>query len=300
MAKDALQQEVASFADYLLRVRGYASRSVESYHRQLTHCVHDLQNMAISRWQDVTVTTIEQMLIAWRRAGAGPANIHQRLSALRTFFTVQIERGQLTTNPARVVKAPKAPKRLPKNLDVDSMIQLLEIPPDDWLAIRDRAMFELLYSSGLRLAELVSLDVSHIQSDQELRIVGKGSKMRIVPYGREAAIWLQRWLEQRAQLPGNEHAALFLGQRGTRLSARSVQLRLKKWGLQQGLFDNLHPHKLRHSFATHMLESSQDLRAVQELLGHANLSTTQIYTHLDFQRLAQVYDAAHPRARRKK
>ncbi|TRW48273.1 tyrosine recombinase XerC [Aliidiomarina halalkaliphila] len=300
MAKTTLQQEVNAFADYLLRVRGYASRSVESYRRQLMHCVADLEKLGVSRWKDAVVSTIEQMLIAWRRAGDGPATIHQRLSALRTFFTVQIERGVLKTNPARVVKAPKAPKRLPKNLDVDSMIQLLDIPPDDWMAIRDRAMFELLYSSGLRLAELVSLNVKHIQADQELRIQGKGSKMRIVPYGREAAVWLQRWLEQRASLPGSGQPALFLGQRGTRLSARSVQIRLKKWGIEQGLFDNLHPHKLRHSFATHMLESSQDLRAVQELLGHANLSSTQIYTHLDFQRLAQVYDAAHPRAKRKK
>lgn len=300
MAKTTLQQEVNAFADYLLRVRGYASRSVESYRRQLMHCVADLEKLGVSRWKDAVVSTIEQMLIAWRRAGDGPATIHQRLSALRTFFTVQIERGALTTNPARVVKAPKTPKRLPKNLDVDSMIQLLDIPPDDWMAIRDRAMFELLYSSGLRLSELVSLNVKDIQSDQELRIQGKGSKMRIVPYGREAAVWLQRWLQQRASLPGSGQPALFLGQRGTRLSARSVQIRLKKWGIEQGLFDNLHPHKLRHSFATHMLESSQDLRAVQELLGHANLSTTQIYTHLDFQRLAQVYDAAHPRAKRKK
>ncbi|RUO32662.1 tyrosine recombinase XerC [Aliidiomarina sanyensis] len=298
-AASHLVEELQAFTDYLLRVRGYAQRSVMSYQRQLQRCVSDLVDVGVGRWDDVTVTHIENLVMQWRRQGAGPSSIHQRLSALRTFFGIQIERGRLTTNPARVVKAPKSAKRLPKNLDVDSVFQLLDIHPDDPLALRDRAMFELMYSSGLRLSELVSLELRDVQADCELRIVGKGNKTRIVPYGKEARKWLERWIEVRSHWKKITSEALFLNQNGGRLSARSVQLRLKKWGLEQGLFDNLHPHKLRHSFATHMLESSQDLRAVQELLGHANLSTTQIYTHLDFQRLSQVYDAAHPRAKRK-
>lgn len=296
---EGLIAELDAFTNYLLRVRGYAGRSVNSYQRQLQRCALDLSELGIVRWDEVSVAQIENLVMRWRKQGAGSASIHQRLSALRTFFSTQIERGRLENNPARVVKAPKAAKRLPKNLDVDSIFQLLEIRTDDPLALRDRAMFELLYSSGLRLSELVALDIRDVQADNELRIVGKGNKTRIVPFGKEARKWIDQWMQVRSGWKKVVTDGLFLNQNGARLSARSVQLRLKKWGLAQGLFDNLHPHKLRHSFATHMLESSQDLRAVQELLGHANLSTTQIYTHLDFQRLSQVYDAAHPRAKQK-
>ncbi|MCH8493949.1 MAG: tyrosine recombinase XerC [Idiomarina sp.] len=294
-----LAAEVTRFIDYLRDVRGYSTHSVASYQRQLTKAIVELEALGVERWQDVDVATVERLVMAWRHEGAGPSTLHQRLAALRTFFDALVARGELSANPAKVVKAPKSPKRLPKNLDIDAILQLLEFPADDPLALRDRAMFELMYSSGLRLAELVSLNVNDIQPDRELRVTGKGNKTRIVPYGKEAAKWLQQWLAERNTWPSSDQPALFLSKQQKRLTPRSVQLRLKKWGVEQGLFDNLHPHKLRHSFATHMLEASSDLRAVQEMLGHANLSTTQIYTHLDFQRLAEVYDAAHPRAKRR-
>ncbi|MCL4409001.1 MAG: tyrosine recombinase XerC [Gammaproteobacteria bacterium] len=294
-----LGQEVHQFLTHLRDVRGYAALSLESYERQLALISKQLDAAELRAWPQLTVAHVENLVLRWRREGAGASSINQRLAALRSFCDFLVQQNKLTANPAKVVKAPKAPKRLPKNLDIDAVIQLLEIDPNDELALRDRAMFELLYSSGLRLAELVSLNVNDIQPDRELRVVGKGSKTRIVPYGKEAAHWLERWLQVRAAWPGAQQQALFLSKQQRRLSDRSVQQRLKKWGIQQGLFENIHPHKLRHSFATHMLETSQDLRAVQEMLGHANLSTTQIYTHLDFQRLAAVYDSAHPRAKRK-
>ncbi|EGN74265.1 tyrosine recombinase XerC [Idiomarina sp. A28L] len=293
-----LANDVRRFIEYLSDVRGYAAHSVASYQRQLTQVVKALTKLEITDWRQVDVAVVENLVMQWRREGAGSSTLHQRLAALRTLFDYLVSRGELEANPAKVVKAPKAPKRLPKNLDIDSILQLLEFPAEEPLALRDRAMFELLYSSGLRLAELVSLNVADIQPDRELRVTGKGSKTRIVPYGKEAARWLTQWLQERSSWPGSDQPALFLSKQQRRLTPRSVQLRLKKWGVEQGLFDNLHPHKLRHSFATHMLEASSDLRAVQEMLGHANLSTTQIYTHLDFQRLADVYDAAHPRAKR--
>lgn len=293
-----LANDVRRFIEYLGDVRGYAAHSVASYQRQLTQVVKALTKAEITAWQQVDVATVENIVMQWRREGAGSSTLHQRLAALRTFFDYLVSRGELLANPAKVVKAPKAPKRLPKNLDIDSILQLLEFPAEEPLALRDRAMFELMYSSGLRLAELVSLDVADIQPDRELRVTGKGNKTRIVPYGKEAARWLKQWLKERRSWPGSDQPALFLSKQQRRLTPRSVQLRLKKWGVEQGLFDNLHPHKLRHSFATHMLEASSDLRAVQEMLGHANLSTTQIYTHLDFQHLTDVYDAAHPRAKR--
>lgn len=294
-----LAAQSARFLRYLQEVRGYSPHSVASYRRQLDAAIVALQALGVDQWREVDVATVEQLLMGWRHAGAGNSSLHQRLSALRTFFAYLVAQGELSANPAKAVKAPKAAKRLPKNLDIDAIIQLLEIAPENPLALRDRAMFELLYSSGLRLAELVALDVQDIQADRELRVTGKGNKTRIVPYGKEAAKWLNLWLTERNNWLGRDQKALFLSNQQRRISARSVQLRLKKWGVQQGLFDNLHPHKLRHSFATHMLEASSDLRAVQEMLGHANLSTTQIYTHLDFQRLAQVYDAAHPRAKKR-
>ncbi|RUO18760.1 tyrosine recombinase XerC [Aliidiomarina iranensis] len=293
-----LANDVRKFIEYLGNVRGYSEHSVASYQRQLGQVIKALTKADVSAWPQVDVAAVENLVMQWRREGAGSSTLHQRLAALRTFFDYLVSRGELQANPAKVVKAPKAAKRLPKNLDIDSILQLLEFPAEEPLALRDRAMFELLYSSGLRLAELVSLDVADIQPDRELRVTGKGKKTRIVPYGKEAARWLSNWIKERSTWPGSDQPALFLSKQQRRLTPRSVQLRLKKWGVEQGLFDNLHPHKLRHSFATHMLEASSDLRAVQEMLGHANLSTTQIYTHLDFQRLADVYDAAHPRAKR--
>jgi|SRR5690554_364925 len=294
-----MQTEVDRYCAYLAEVRGYSPHSVASYRRQLTQTVQDLVYLKLSDWSELTAPDVEQLVLLWRRKGSGIATIQQRLSALRSFCDDLLRHGMLMSNPARQVQAPKAPKRLPKNLDVDAMMQLLEIPPNDPLALRDRAMFELLYSCGLRLAELVSLNVADIHADRELRVLGKGRKTRIVPVGKEAKRWLELWLTERSTWAGASDPALFLSKQQRRISARSVQLRLRKWGISQGVTENVHPHKLRHSFATHILESSRDLRAVQELLGHANLSTTQVYTQVDFAHLAKVYDDAHPRAKKK-
>ena len=295
-----LARAVNTYLDYLEQVRGYAAHSVSSYRRQLTLICEQLQAQGLSDWSELTAAQIERLVLLWRREGTGVSSIQQRLSALRSFCEDLLRLGQLKSNPAKQVRAPKAGKRLPRNLDVDSMMRLLDIPANDPLAVRDRAIFELFYGSGLRLSELASLNLSDIHRDQELRVVGKGSKTRVVPVGRIAYEAIQAWLKCRAEWPGAaEHNALFLSKQQKRLSARSIQQRLRHWAQLQGIPDNVHPHKLRHSFATHVLESSRDLRAVQELLGHANLSTTQIYTQVDFEHLSKVYDDAHPRAKKR-
>ena len=208
--------------------------------------------------------------------------------------------GQHKRNPFDSIKAPRGPRRLPATLDIDAMQQLLNLPGDGPLTVRDRAILELFYSSGFRLSELVGLDLSDIDlASGEARVSGKGSKVRVVPVGRMALRALRDWLAVRNQLANDDEVAMFVSRRGSRLAARSIEQRLKYWSMRQGINRNLHPHMLRHSFASHLLESSGDLRAVQELLGHQNISTTQIYTHLDFQHLAKIYDSAHPRARKK-
>jgi integrase/recombinase XerC len=245
---------------------------------------------------------------ASHRGGLDPRSIQRRLSALRGFFGFLMKEGVLRRNPALDVRAPKGAKRLPPALDVDRMSRLLDTPvpaarrggAEDPLLVRDRAIMELFYSSGLRLAELVGLDIGHIDlTDRLVRVLGKGSKTRIVPVGKPALAAIQDWLPLRAALVAADDPAVFVGRHGRRLGPRAVELRVASWARRQGLDVKAYPHLFRHSFATHLLESSQDLRGVQELLGHANISTTQVYTHLDFQHLARVYDAAHPRARRK-
>ncbi|MCC5854717.1 MAG: tyrosine recombinase XerC [Idiomarina sp.] len=293
-----LQTPIDAFLRYLAEARGYSAHSIDSYRRQLSRVAADLPEVKVTQWSELKPFHIEQLVLVWRRRRDGVSSIQQRLSALRSFCDELMRQGELLANPARQIKAPKAPRRLPANMDVDGIMRLLDIAADDPLALRDRAMFELFYSSGLRLSELVSLNVSDIHADRELRVVGKGRKTRIVPVGKEASHWLSLWLKERSTWAGAAEPALFLSQQQRRLSPRSVQQRLKKWGLVQGVADNVHPHKLRHSFATHVLESSRDLRAVQELLGHANLSTTQIYTQVDFEHLSRVYDDAHPRAKK--
>ena len=234
------------------------------------------------------------------RAGKAARSIARALSALRSFFDFLCARGWFSHNPTHDVHAPKAARRLPQLLDVDQAVQLLERTPQDVFETCDLAMWELTYSCGLRVSELVGLDLAGIDlAARETRIMGKGRKERLVPIGRQAISALQRWLAVRSQLAPGTEPALFVDRRGRRLAPRQVQHRLTAWALKQGLDGTLHPHMLRHSFASHLLESSGDLRAVQELLGHSNIRTTQIYTHLDFQHLAKVYDVAHPRARRK-
>jgi integrase/recombinase XerC len=231
-----------------------------------------------------------------------PRSVARRLSAVRSFLAYLVETGALRANAAVHVQAPKPSRRLPATLDADQVAKLLTIDGDDPLARRDRAILELFYSSGLRLAELVSLDLGDVDfADRTVRVTGKGGKSRIVPVGRFALASLREWLAVRADFEpnGTGERALFVGKQGERLSCRAVQHRVRRRAQQQGTPVGVHPHMLRHSFATHLLESSGNLRAVQELLGHASLSTTQIYTHLDFQHLAHAYDLAHPRARRR-
>ncbi len=231
--------------------------------------------------------------------GQHPRTIALKLSALRRLCRLLLREGLLDHNPAEVVTAPKAGRSLPKTLSIEGASQLLAIDDDEPLANRDRAMMELFYGSGLRLSELVGLDLAALDlGERLLRVTGKGNRTRVVPVGSKALAALQLWLKERPLLAASGETALFVSQRGSRISKRAVQQRLAHWSAAQQLGDHVHPHQLRHAFATHLLESSGDLRAVQELLGHANLSTTQIYTHLDFQHLARVYEAAHPRAKR--
>jgi integrase/recombinase XerC len=233
-------------------------------------------------------------------SGLDPRSVQRRLSAVRGFFNYLVREGVVAHNPALDVRAPKAAKRLPATLDVDQLNQLLDIPPENALAVRDRAIMELFYSSGLRLAELVGLDITHLDlADRTVRVLGKGAKTRIVPVGRKACEAIRAWLKERSGIAAIEETALFTGQNGTRLKHRAIQLRIAYWARRKGLPAHVYPHLFRHSFATHLLESSKDLRGVQELLGHADISTTQIYTHLDFAHLARTYDASHPRAKRK-
>jgi integrase/recombinase XerC len=234
------------------------------------------------------------------RRGLSSKSIQRRLSASRTFFRYLLREKHVKTNPVVSVSAPKAPKRLPGNLDADRMARLLDIPGDTAIINRDRAILELLYSSGLRLAELTDLDCGDIDvQDATVHVTGKGNKDRIVPVGRQALAALAVWQKSRGDLASADETALFVSNRGTRISRRSVQSRVTYWAKRQGIDTRVSPHLFRHSFATHLLESSHDLRGVQELLGHANISTTQVYTHLDFQHLAQIYDQTHPRARKK-
>jgi len=295
-----VRREIDSFFQYLRSERRLSPHTLKNYRRDLDAlaafaAVHDADT-----WQRIDTSLARAFAATLHRKGLNGRSIARMLSAARSFYRFLIREALATANPFSGVSAPKAGKRLPKALSVEQACSLVEIPEDDALAIRDRAILELFYSSGLRLAELVALDVSDIDlRDGTVSVTGKGSKTRIVPVGAKARAAIQTWLVQRGDRAAPAENALFLGRNGRRLGPRAVQQRLKYWAARQGLGVPAHPHTLRHSFASHVLESSGDLRAVQELLGHANLSTTQVYTHLDFQHLAKVYDTAHPRARKK-
>lgn len=300
MSVPPLQGLVERYLRYLKVERQLSPLTLLNYRRQLDAIISIASDMHIVRWQQCDAATVRTLALRSRRAGLEAASLALRISALRSFFDWLVGQGELKANPAKGISTPKPPRHLPKNIDVDDMNQLLEIDLNDPLAVRDRAMMEVMYGAGLRLSELVNMDCRHLDLQSgEVWVIGKGSKERRLPVGRSAVSWVEHWLDLR-ELFGPEDDALFLSRQGKRISTRNVQKRFAEWGIKQGLNSHVHPHKLRHSFATHMLESSGDLRAVQELLGHANLSTTQIYTHLDFQHLASVYDAAHPRARREK
>lgn len=295
-----LQPAVDAFLRYLRVERQLSPLTLKSYTHQLSALIALADEMRISDWTTLDPTQVRSLAARSRRADLQPASLALRLSALRSFLDWQVSQGVLKANPAKGIATPRAPRHLPKNIDVDEVNQLLNIDLNDPLAVRDRAMLEVMYGAGLRLSELVNMDCRHLDlASGEVWVVGKGSKERRLPIGRMAVQWIEHWLALRDVFAPQDDA-VFLSNQGKRISVRNVQKRFAEWGVKQGVASHIHPHKLRHSFATHMLESSGDLRAVQELLGHANLSTTQIYTHLDFQHLASVYDAAHPRAKRGK
>jgi len=292
-------QLLNSFEDTLHYLSKYTR---DAYHRDLnylqTYCIK--QN--IQKWSDLRSQQLRDFISNRHRKGISGRSLQRNLSSIRAFYRYLLKIGEVKINPTEGIITPKVDRKLPKLLDADQTCQLLEIEEKDVLAIRDKAILELIYSSGLRLTEVMSLDVDDIDFiDKVLTVIGKGKKTRNLPVGKYAIIAVEDWLRNRQNLIKNDdEKALFISNRGRRISPRSIQERIKKWAKKQGLSSHVHPHMLRHSFASHILESSGDLRAVQELLGHADISTTQIYTHLDFQHLAQVYDKTHPRARKKK
>ncbi|MAS82473.1 MAG: tyrosine recombinase XerC [Legionellales bacterium] len=273
----------------------------KSYQRDVTCLENFCDKQEINKWSDIDCKQIRRFVASRHKEGISGRSLQRNLSAIRSFYYYLLELDKVKKNPAEGVVTPKTSRKLPNVLDTDQTVQLVEIKQQDDLAIRDRAMLELIYSSGLRLAELVSTNINDVDfSDRLLTVIGKGKKMRNVPIGKHAIKAINNWLKIRQYMINKNEIALFVSQQGKRISPRSVQYRLKKWAVKQGLPSHVHPHMLRHSFASHMLESSGDLRAVQELLGHADISTTQVYTHLDFQHLSQIYDKSHPRAYRKK
>jgi integrase/recombinase XerC len=292
---------VDSYLQHLAAERRLSPHTLAAYQRDLNNLGQLTVGKALS---ELGVTDIRGAIIRLRGQSLSAASVARQLSSWRGFYVFACRRLGYASNPCIGLRPPKAVKALPQVLSPDTCTQLLDgdhaAAADDTLQARDRAMFELFYSSGMRLSELADLDLNDVDLRAgEAEVTGKGRKTRIVPVGQQALTALAAWLQQRAPLARDNTQALFLNQRGTRLTPRSIQLRLNRWALQAGLNQHVHPHLLRHAFATHVLQSSGDLRAVQEMLGHASISTTQVYTHLDWQHLAKVYDQAHPRARKK-
>ena len=288
---------VEAFLEHLRVERNVSAHTRDAYQRDLA---------ALCAWAamrsrgvlELRNDEIRAFVASEHRRGLSPKSLQLRLSACRSFYLWLLKRGRIDANPADAIRAPKAARKLPQVLDVDEAVQLVEVATDAPLGLRDRALLELFYSSGLRLSEVCALKWADLDFAQGLvTVLGKGSKQRIVPVGSHARNALAALREEAAGQPGD---FVFPGRGGAQISSRAVQLRMKKLAAQRGVYKRVHPHLLRHSFASHMLESSGDLRGVQELLGHADIATTQIYTHLDFQHLAKVYDAAHPRAKRKR
>jgi len=294
------QTELAAFLTRLATERRLSPHTVAAYKHDLLALLAFCEREEIRAFGALDSFAIRRFAAESHRKGLGARSVARRLSAVRTFLNYLIEIGQLKSNAGVHVQAPKAPRRLPATLDADQVASLLAISGDDPITLRDRAMLELFYSSGLRLGELVGLNLGDVDAaDRIVRVLGKGSKTRVVPVGKQALAALHDWLAVRAEVARPGELAMFVGRQGARVSPRMVQKHVNDWARKQGTPTRVYPHMLRHSFATHVLESSGNLRAVQEMLGHASLSTTQIYTHLDFQHLAQVYDQAHPRARRR-
>ncbi|HET7810676.1 MAG TPA: tyrosine recombinase XerC [Steroidobacteraceae bacterium] len=291
---------IDAYLKHLSRERRLSPHTSSNYARDIGALADFLDSSQVTEWKRVDSQHVRVFAARSHAGGLNPRSVQRRLSAVRGFFGFLVRERIVASNPAVDIRAPKAAKRLPGTLDVDQIAQLLDIPGDDPLAVRDRAIMELFYSSGLRLAELVGLSLTDVDlADRTVRVLGKGAKTRIVPVGRKACDAIRGWLRERAALAAVDETALFVGRNGERLKARAIQLRIAQWARRKGLPTSVYPHLFRHSFATHLLESSKDLRGVQELLGHADISTTQVYTHLDFAHLARTYDASHPRAKRK-
>lgn len=293
------QSDVEAFLAYCQNEKQLSALTIHNYERDLRALTQFMKAQGLRVFADVTPAHIKQWIAQNHSKGLKGRSIARGLSATRSLYRYLIREEKLEHNPATGLRPPKSERRLPKAPDVDQTANLLNTQTDDPLEIRDLSILELVYSSGLRLSELLSVNVSDLDiSDTTLTITGKGNRTRIVPIGNKAQSAINRWLEQRKNYATPSEDALFISAKGKRLTARQVQKRFERWGKLYG-DSHLHPHMLRHAFASHLLESSGNLRAVQELLGHASISTTQIYTHLDFQHLSEVYDKAHPRAHRK-
>ncbi|MBE9539376.1 MAG: tyrosine recombinase XerC [Proteobacteria bacterium] len=302
MGNSELAHSAEQFLDYLRDVRQLSPHTLSSYRRDLKSLIAFCKSQKIHAPGRIGDSDIRQWAAALHRRGLAGSSIQRSLSASRSFFNFMGRMHGQRHNPATSVQAPRQSRKLPKTLDADQVSSYLKFDGESMVARRDHAIAELFYSSGLRLAELVALDIEDLDMGSLLiTVTGKGNKTRTVPIGSIAMKAIDSWLAVRPEPLAKEAVnALFISNRGSRISARNIQARLKLQGRKSGMYQDVHPHMLRHSFASHMLESSGDLRAVQELLGHANISTTQIYTHLDFQHLAKVYDSAHPRAKRQK
>ena len=291
-----------NFLNQLRYEKRASEHTVSNYQRDLKRLIAYCVEKQLSDWTDLKQNDVRAHIAARHRQGIGSKSLQRELSAIRSFYSFMLKNSLAESNPAQHVKAPKQARKLPKTLDVDQVNGLLEAGANSPLEIRDVAMFELFYSSGLRLSELNALDMADLDLSDRSLIVrsGKGGKSRVLPIGGKAVTAINNWLQKRMIMTTAENTALFVTTKGRRLGQRSIELRLAQWCKKKGLDQHIHPHMLRHSFASHLLESSQDLRAVQELLGHSNIGTTQIYTHLDFQHLAAIYDKAHPRAKKLK
>jgi integrase/recombinase XerC len=290
---------LTEYLEFLNFERGLSPLTRENYARDITQLIKLADKLELNSLQNIH---IRRFIASLHAKGLGGKSIARMLSSWRGFFEFLVNRKGFSANPVIGLRAPKSPKSLPQALSIEQASKLVDISDNADLSVRDHAILELFYSSGLRLSEVVNLDIDALDfTEGTVVVTGKGNKTRIVPMGAHAMQAMQKWLQIRANYAKNDTAskAVFIGLQGRRVGARNLQLRLKEWSIKQGINSSVHPHMLRHSFATHVLQSSGDLRAVQEMLGHANISTTQVYTHLDFQHLSKTYDAAHPRAKKK-
>ena len=297
---NSMKTHAENFFAYVKNEQGLSARTLQAYQRDVDDLLQFLKTEEINQPEQVTQHHIRALIAQKHRQGLGGKSLQRMLSGIRSFFRWMLREGIVQHNPAKAVRAPKSPRHLPATLDADTINQLLDIPLESPLAVRDKAIMELFYSSGLRLSELAELRWEQLDLPSGMvTVTGKGNKSRMVPVGRIASEALLEWRKVRGQFASFEQPHVFVSNRGNPISTRTIQARVRYWAKRQGMPQNVYPHLLRHSFASHMLESSSDLRGVQELLGHASISTTQIYTHLDFQHLAKVYDEAHPRAKKK-